>query len=329
MAVFTHLSKADIENFLGDYPVGHLLSFEGIAQGIDNTNYKIETSAGKYVLTIFEKRINPDDLPFFLGFMNHLSHNGIICPAPLSALSSPLRGEDLGEGDKFLLIKNKPSALFNFLNGRDVKPDDITPVICHELGILLGKMHVAGQNFNQTRTNSMGWNTWNERITRVGDKSFPILGDKSALPASELSYLKSHWPENLPTGAVHADLFPDNVFINDGHIYGVIDFYFSATDYLAYDLAIVMNAWCFNADNHFDADRWAGLITGYESIRPLTQPEKESYQILSRGAAMRFLSSRLFDLVNHDPNALVHPKPPAEYLEKLEFHQSYSLLGDS
>ena len=316
MAVFTHLSKADIENFLGHYPVGNLLSFEGIAQGIDNTNYKIETSAGKYVLTIFEKRINPDDLPFFLGFMNHLSHNGIICPAPVTR----------NDGQNLSDVFGKKTTLFPFLNGRDVKPDDITPIICHELGILLGKMHMAGQKFNQTRTNSMGWNAWNERITRVGDKSFPILGDKSALPATELSYLKSHWPENLPTGAVHADLFPDNVFINDGHIYGVIDFYFSATDYLAYDLAIVMNAWCFNADNHFDADRWAGLITGYESIRPLTNPEKESYQILSRGAAMRFLSSRLFDLVNHDPNALVHPKPPAEYLEKLEFHQHAKLF---
>lgn len=316
MAVFTHLSKTDIENFLLDYPVKNLLSFEGIAQGIDNTNYKIETSAGKYVLTIFEKRINPDDLPFFLGFMNHLSHSGIICPAPVPR----------NDGQNLSDVFGKKATLFPFLNGRDVKPDDITPPLCHELGILLGKMHVAGQKFNQTRANSMNWDAWNQRVTRVGDKSFPILGDKSTLPTTELSYLKQHWPENLPTGAIHADLFPDNVFINDGHIYGVIDFYFSATDYLAYDLAIVMNAWCFDADNHFDTDRWAGLITGYESIRPLTQPEKESYQILSRGAAMRFLSSRLYDLVFHDPNALVHPKPPAEYLEKLEFHRHAKLF---
>jgi homoserine kinase type II len=295
MAVFTLLTKAQIENFLLEAGLVDLMSFEGILQGIDNTNYKLETSRKKYILTVFENRIHPDDIPYFIGYMKHLSDHGITCPFPVH------RGK----------IVNKEAAIFSFLEGRDVKPDDITPALCHELGILLGRMHVLGQSFEMTRENSMSIDAWELRLTRVGDEARKYL--------DELQFLKSNWPQNLPKGAIHADLFPDNVFIKDGHIHGVIDFYFSATDFLAYDLAIVMNAWCFDADNKLDHDKWNALLSGYQSIRPLTQTEKDAYHILSRGAAMRFLSSRLHDLVFHDPKNLVIPKPPTEYIQKLEY----------
>lgn len=303
MAVFTSLTKAQIENFLLETQMTDLVSFEGILQGVDNTNYKIETSGHTYILTIFESRINPDDIPYFIGFMKHLSDHGIICPSPIH----------LGT------IEDKSAALFSFLEGRDVQPADITPSLCHELGLLVGRMHVLGQRFAMTRANSMSIDAWEARLNRVGKES-------ASLYLEELQFLKSNWPKDLPSGAVHADLFPDNVFIKDDHIYGVIDFYFSATDFLAYDLAIVMNAWCFDTHHQLDHDKWNALLSGYESIRPLTQAEKDAYQILCRGAAMRFLSSRLHDLVFHDPQNLVTPKPPAEYIQKLEFHKHAKLF---
>ncbi len=296
MAVFTLLTKYQIENFLSEAELTDLASFEGILQGVDNTNYKIEMTSGKkYILTVFENRINPDDIPYFIGFMKHLSDNGVTCPFPIH----------LGE------INSKPAAIFSFLDGNDVKQNDITLPLCHELGILLGRMHILGQDFQMTRENSMSIDAWEFRLNRVGDKAYDFL--------DELQFLRNHWPADLPKGTVHADLFPDNVFIHDGHIYGIIDFYFSATDFLAYDLAIVMNAWCFDTDNKFNPDKWNALLSGYQSIRLLTQDEKDTYHILSRGAAMRFLSSRLHDLVFHDPQNLVTPKPPTEYIQKLEF----------
>ncbi|OFW87902.1 MAG: homoserine kinase [Alphaproteobacteria bacterium RIFCSPHIGHO2_12_FULL_45_9] len=296
MAVFTHLNREQVEKFLLESKLTDLKSFEGILQGVDNTNYKIETSGGrKYILTVFENRINPKDIPYFIGFMKHLSDGGITCPFPVH----------LGK------IDTKHAAIFSFLDGRDVKQDDITPALCNELGILLARMHLLGESFQMTRDNSMAIDAWEFRLNRVGDAVYDYL--------DELQFLKTHWPKDLPKGSVHEDLFPDNVFIKDGHIYGVIDFYFSATDFLAYDLAIVMNAWCFHSNNQLDDDKWNALISGYQSIRPLTGEEKDAYHILSRGAAMRFLSSRLHDLTFHDPQNLVTPKPPAEYIQKLEF----------
>ena len=302
MAVFTKVTKAQIENFLLESDLVDLVSFEGILQGVDNTNYKITTGHNHFILTIFESRINPADIPFYIGFMDFLSANGIICPAPVHV------------GD----IEGKPAAMFTFLEGRDVKPEDITPLLCRELGILLGKMHQLGQNFGPTLKNSMNINAWELRLNKVGAEAKDYL--------DEITFLKNHWPKILPRGAVHADLFPDNVFIKDGHIHGVIDFYFSCTDFLAYDLAIVMNAWCFDTDHQFNFQKWEHLLAGYESVRPLTQHEKDAYQILCRGAAMRFLSSRLHDLTFHDPNHLVTPKPPSEYIQKLEFHKHVALF---
>ncbi len=302
MAVFTPVTQLELEEFISPAQLGQLVSFEGILQGVDNTNYKIATTTGKYILTIFEGRINPDDLPYFLGFMEHLNQNDLLCPS-LMMPCAPL--------------KHKPAAIFSFLEGQGTEPDQITPSLCHELGIFLGKMHLAGQSFQKTRHNSMSFDAWEDRFHHIGRTSSSYV--------EHLHLIKQKWPKTLPMGAIHADLFPDNVFIKDHHIHGVIDFYFSCTDFLAYDLAIVMNAWCFDG-KEFNHQKWHSLLDGYQSIRPLQQDEKDSYQILCQGAALRFLSSRLHDFVFHDPKNHVIPKTPDEYIQKLEFHTHAKLF---
>ena len=334
MAVFTPLEKHDIQEFLSKYNVGELANFEGILQGVDNTNYRIETTSGKYILTIFESRIDPNDLPFFLNFMSYLKANGIVCPSPISSslpefvltnsksiqkMDSPrIDNVNSGNDGRFIIcVHSKPAALFSFLDGQGVTQDDITPALCHELGILLGHMHIAGQSFPETRKNSMSFDAWETHFHKIGHVANPYM--------EILRHLKAKWPQDLPRGAIHLDFFPDNVFIKDNHIYGVIDFYFSATDFLAYDFAIVLNAWCFDG-NIFNQDKWQMLLSGYQSIRQLTAEEKENFQILCQGAALRFLSSRLHDYLFHDPKNLVTPKSPDEYIEKLEFHKHAKLF---
>jgi homoserine kinase type II len=296
MAVFTHLAPQEIMGIIAEADVGDLLAYEGITEGIDNTNYKLVTSTGNYILTIFESRIDPNDLPYFIGFMEHLSNHNIICPKPIIVSH----------------IHQKPAALFSFLEGHNVDPKNITTDMCRELGSYLANLHIIGQDFQPKRKNSMDIAAWESRLLKVGEPAKRYLKD--------IDTLKKNWPKNLPIGTIHADLFPDNVFVKDDHIYGVIDFYFSATDFLAYDLAIVMNAWCFDTEYQFVRERWTSLLAGYESVRPLTQTEKDFFQILAIGAAMRFLSSRLYDLTFHDVTALVTPKLPTEYILKLEFH---------
>lgn len=308
MAVYTHLSEKEISAFLSNYAVGVLKNAEGIVQGIDNTNYKITSDSGRYILTIFEKRIDPDDLPFFLGFMDHLSKNGINCPPPVPAQN----------GNTVLQLAGKPAALFPFLSGSNVDKKDITPQMCRELGVLLGKMHIAGENFPEIRANSMGIDAWQWRLRQCKEAGEKFL--------EEISYIKQNRPSGLPKGAVHLDAFPDNVFTLDGHISAVIDFYFAATDDLAFDLAIVLNAWCFDLERNFVPQRWENLLSGYEEIRPLKEDEKRAFQILCRAASLRFLSSRLYDLTFHDPNALVAPHDPDEYIKKLEFHRDQALF---
>lgn len=309
MAVYTHLTLDDIGNLLHQYDLGELESAEGILQGVDNTNYKITTSYAPYILTLFETRIDPADIPYFLDVMSHMAQNGINCPAPIADKN----------GRVIHTIQNRPAALFPFLRGHGVTPDDITPELCAGLGHILGKMHAAGQTLKSKRVNSMGSDAWRARLERVG-------GTKAAPFLNELDDIARKWPQGLPTGAIHADLFPDNVFIWDGKIDGVIDFYFAATDFLAYDLAIVLNAWCFDQDHRFVPERWTNLLSQYEQQRPLTKEEKDAFQIMGRGAAMRFLSSRLHDLEFHDPKNLVTPKNPQEYITKLDFHRDHKLF---
>ncbi len=308
MAVYTHVSESDLRAFLAQYSVGELVDAQGILQGVDNTNYHIKTEQGDFVLTIFETRIQPEDIPYYLDFMRHLSENGILCPAPVHLKS----GEILSK------LSGKPAALFPFLAGHNVSQDNITVSMCGELGVFLARMHLAGQEHTQTLENSMSFDAWEARLRRVGATAQSYL--------DVLKHVHTQWPKDLPLGSVHVDLFPDNVFILDGHIHGVIDFYFSATDFLAYDLAIVLNAWCFDKNHVLDPDKCRAFLDGYQSVRPLSADEKASFQILAQGAALRFLSSRLHDLTFHDPSALVTPKDPSEYIKKLEFHRDNALF---
>lgn len=308
MAVFTHVSESDLHAFLAQYSVGTLVDAKGILQGVDNTNYHIKTEHKDFVLTIFESRIQPEDIPYYLDFMKHLSENGILCPAPVC----------LKNGGFLSVLAGKPAALFPFLAGHNVLQDHITDRMCGELGVFLARMHLAGQTHARTLENGMSFSAWEARLRRVGSSAQPYL--------DILKDVNTQWPKDLPKGSVHADLFPDNVFVLDGHIHGVIDFYFSATDFLAYDLAIVLNAWCFDKDHTLAPEKCRAFLDGYQSVRPLSDAEKSSFQILAQGAALRFLSSRLHDLTFHDPAALVTPKDPNEYIKKLEFHRDTPLF---
>ena len=246
MAIFTPLTRDHIIALLDNYSIGTLVAYEGILQGVDNTNYKITTTQGQYILTIFESRIDPNDIPFFLNFMSHLKANGIVCPQPILPSSLPESSVNSGnDGNCVFFINDKPACLFTFLDGTNLSQNDITVNFCGELGTLLAQLHLAGQNFTQTRANSMGFDAWASRIQKVGAKANGIAPHLEHLLRDELAFVKTHWPQDLPTGNIHADLFPDNVFQKDGHLHGVIDFYFSATDFLVYDLAITLNAWCF------------------------------------------------------------------------------------
>lgn len=314
MAVYTPLSNEQIADFLSQYHCGSFLLAEGILQGIDNTNYRIETTQGRYVLTIFESRIDPRDLPFFLDFMAHVAGCGVNCPDPVVRK----------DGDVIGKLAGKPAVLMPFLSGHGLSAAEITPALCCEFGALLGHLHIAGLAFEKTRKNSMGLDGWKARVAAIGDRASPEIME---VVQGEIAYIESNWPENLPKGTVHADLFPDNIFVTDGHVSGVIDFYFSATEFLAYDLAIAVNAWCFDSQHDFVPDRWEALMDGYSRLYKMSDEEKKSFNVLLRGAALRFLVSRLHDFVFHDPAAFVSPKDPAEYLKKLEFHRHVRLLS--
>ncbi len=331
MAVYTHLKFDEIADFLQDYDVGELISFEGIVQGIDNTNYKITANKNRvltdYILTVFESRIDIEDLPFFLDFMEHCQSRGINCPAPVAGKN----------GEVIATILHKPASLFPFLDGHNIDPQTITPELCAELGEKLAILHKAGQDFKPYRSNSMGLDAWTARLQKVATQpeleTGPHFKDMAQRYLDEIRLLRAQWPQFatsgvslLPVGAIHADLFPDNVFETNGHLNGIIDFYFTATDFLAYDLAIVLNAWCFGPHHHFVPERWVALIDRYQSVRPLEPLEQQNFQILAKGAALRFLSSRLHDLCFHDALALVKPKDPGEYVQKFDFHCTHSLF---
>lgn len=314
MAVYTPLSNEQISEFLSHYDCGSFLLAEGILEGIDNTNYRIETTQGRYVLTVFESRVDPRDLPFFLDFMAHVGNCGVNCP-------DPVIGQ---EGDVIRKLAGKPAVLMPFLSGHGLSAAEVTPAICFEFGVLLGHLHIAGLAFEKTRKNSMGLEAWKDRAARIGHRG-PV--EIMEVVQGEIAYIESNWPETLPRGAVHADLFPDNIFVTDGHVSGVIDFYFSATDFLAYDLAIAVNAWCFDSQQVFVQDRWESLMDGYSRLYKMSDEEKKSFPVLLRGAALRFLVSRLHDFVFHDPAHFVSPKDPTEYLKKLEFHRHVGIFS--
>lgn len=309
MAVYTDVGEAELEQFLADYDLGALLSCKGIAEGVENSNFLLHTENGFYILTLYEKRVAEADLPFFLGLMEHLHRKGISCPLPVAAR----------DGDALRRLAGRPAAIITFLDGIWVRRSRVEH--CAELGRALAAMHVAAGDFDMRRENALNCESWRPLFEKSRDRADSVENGLAAFIAAELDFLEAAWPRDLPEGVIHADLFPDNVFFLKDRLSGLIDFYFACNDQLAYDLAICLNAWCFEPDNSFNITKARALIQNYETVRPLSDAERHALPVLARGAAMRFFLTRLYDWLTVPDGALVTPKDPLEYVRRLRFHQ--------
>ena len=309
MAVYTEVSDAALTAFLAEYDLGSLLSYKGIAEGVENSNFYLHTTAGSYILTLYEKRVRADDLPFFLNLMGHLARAGLVCPQPVKNRSDTALGALCG----------RPAAIIGFLEGVSVSRPSAHH--CRELGRALAGLHRAGRDFPMNRANSLSVDAWRPLFAQAEAEADGVAPGLAERTRADLDRLEASWPRDLPGGVIHADLFTDNVLFIGDALSGLIDFYFACTDAYAYDLAICLNAWCFGADGRYHRDRGAALIAGYESVRPLEPREVEALPILARGAAMRFMLTRLVDWLNVPPGALVRPKDPLEYDRRLAFHR--------
>jgi homoserine kinase type II len=309
MAVYTEISDDELAAFVAAYDIGHPVSLKGIAEGVENSNYLLQTDRGHYILTIYEKRVSARDLPFFLGLMDHLAERAFPCP-------TPIHGRD---GAALRQVAGKPAAIVSFLEGISVRRP--TTENCAQLGAALAVMHLAGADFATHRTNALSVSDWRplyDRAKADADSVEPGLAENIA---RELDDIERTWPRDLPNGVIHADLFPDNVLFLEGRLSGFIDFYFACNDYYAYDIAVCLNAWCFENDGSFNITKAKALLTAYRKERPITPEELAALPLLARGAALRFLLTRLYDWLNQVPGALVRPKNPLEYWRKLHFHR--------
>ncbi len=309
MAVYTEVSDEELEAFVAGYGIGPVVSCKGIAEGIENSNYLLQTDDQSYILTLYEKRVAPEDLPFFLGLMDHLAARGIDCPVPIRA----------SDGEALRELCGRPAALVSFLKG--MWPRRVTAEHCAALGRALAEMHVAGADFTMSRPNALslaGWKSLFETCRARADEIQAGLADEIA---SELDDLEASWPDASATGVIHADLFPDNVFFRGDRLSGLIDFYFACTDILAYDIAVCLNAWCFEAGGDFNVTKAKRLLTAYRETRPLAADELDALPILARGAALRFLLTRLHDRLFPPEGVMVRQKDPLEYLRRLRFHR--------
>jgi homoserine kinase type II len=316
MAVYTEVSDEELAEFIASYGLGEVLSFKGIAEGVENTNYFVHTSQGTFILTLYEKRVARGDLPFFLGLMEHLAAHDVSCPTPVR----DREGRNLRE------LAGRPAALVTFLDGLWVRRPTVAH--CAAVGRTLAKLHMGGAAFGLRRQNALGLAGWRPLFQRFEPKADEIAPGLKDLIENELETLDAAWPSGLPEGVIHADLFPDNVFFLGEHLSGVIDFYFACNDALAYDIAVCINAWCFEKDLSFNITKSRALLRGYEELRPLTKPERAAMPMLARGAALRFLLTRAYDWLNTPADALVSRKNPIEYMRRLRFHQSVSSIAD-
>jgi homoserine kinase type II len=316
MAVYTDVSDDEIEAFVAEYDIGEVLACKGIAEGVENSNFLLRTSRGTYILTLYEKRVNPADLPFFLGLMDHLADRGITCPQPVRARS----GVALGT------LAGRPATIVTFLDGMWVKRPGVSH--CAQVGEALAALHEAGRDFALTRPNALSLGAWRPLFELSRDRADEVQPGLAAEAEADLSDLERGWPTGLPAGVIHADLFNDNVFFLDGRLSGLIDFYFACDDFLAYDLAICLNAWCFEPDLSFNVTKGRALLAGYTRRRPLTAAEAEALPMLARGSAMRFMLTRLYDWLATPPGALVTKKDPLEYLRKMRFHRQVRDVAD-
>ena len=310
MAVYTEVPDDALEAFVESYGLGEITAFKGIAEGVENSNFYLATTQGQFILTLFEKRVAARDLPFFVGLVEHLAERGIRCPVPVHDR----------QGVAIRELRGRPATIFTFLDGLAVRRPNVRH--CEKVGRLLGQLHVAGQDFKLQRVNALGPAGWAPLFAQFKDQADDISPGLEALISNELEALEHNWPRALPTGVIHADLFPDNLFFRREEISGVIDFYFACNEAYGYDLAICLNAWCFEADHSFNITKGQALFRGYQAVRELTDVEREAMPLLARGGALRFLLTRAFDWINTSSEALVKPKPPLEYARRLRFHQT-------
>jgi homoserine kinase type II len=309
VAVYTEVTDEELSAFLATYDIGTVLSYKGIAEGVENTNYFLHTTKGSYILTLYEKRVREDDLPFFLALMQHLAKKGLNCPLPVSNR----RGEALGR------LAGRPAAIITFLEGIAVRRP--TAQHCAALGGALARLHIAGRDFGMARPNGLSLDAWAPLFAQAEAQADTVSDRLAERTWSELKFLEEAWPRGLPTGVIHADLFTDNVFFIGTEVSGLIDFYFACTDAFAYDVAICLNAWCFEPDGSYNLTKGQAMLAGYRAVRPLEPDEIDALPILCRGSAMRFMLTRLVDWLNVPPGALVKPKDPLEYDRKLNFHR--------
>jgi homoserine kinase type II len=316
MAVYTDVAAEDLSAFLADYDIGELLAYKGIAEGVENSNFLVHASRGYFILTLYEKRVAPDDLPFFLGLMEHLAGRGFTCPQPVKTRD----GEVLGT------LAGRPAAIVTFLDGMWIRKPNAGH--CAALGEALARLHLAGADFALKRRNALSVEGWRPLLRAAAGRADRVQPGLEQAIAAELDHLERQWPRDLPQGVIHADLFPDNVFFLGNRLSGLIDFYFACTDTLAFDVAICLNAWCFGLDHSYNVIRGRALLNTYAKVRPLSPAERELLPLLARGAALRFLLTRLVDWLDVPPGALVKPKDPLEYLRKLRFHQTVRSVRD-
>jgi homoserine kinase type II len=316
MAVYTDVSAEDLGRFLAGYDLGELLSYKGIAEGVENSNFLIHTGTGHYILTLYEKRVAAGDVPFFLALMEHLAKRGITCPQPVKNRG----GESLGT------LCGRPAAIVTFLDGMWMRRPDAGN--CAAVGEALAQMHLAGADFAGRRNNALSVGGWRPLFEQAAERADSVQQGLRAAIEEELGSLEKTWPADLPQGVIHADLFPDNVFFLNDRLSGLIDFYFACTDTLAFDVAICLNAWCFEPDHSYNVTKGRNLLSAYIKTRSLSDAELAALPLLARGAAMRFLLTRLVDWLNVPPGALVKPKNPLEYFRKIRFHQKASSVRD-
>jgi homoserine kinase type II len=309
MAVYTEVADEDLRALAARYGLGAIHSCKGIAEGVENTNYLLDTDRGRFILTLYERRVARADLPFFLGLMEHLDRAGLTCPRPVR----DRHGESLGE------IAGRPAALVTFLDG--VWTRSPTPAHCREVGAVLARLHLAACDFKLSRANALGKAGWRPLYERFAPRAEEIVPGLAATIEAELAALDRTWPDALPAGVIHGDLFPDNVFFLGERLSGIIDFYFACNDAWAYDLAVALNAWCFTRACAFVPERAAALLAGYEGVRRLEAAERDAIPVLARGSALRFLLTRSYDWINTAPDALVVPHDPNDFLKRLRFHQ--------
>jgi homoserine kinase type II len=309
MAVYTDVGADELDTFIDGYDIGEVLSYKGIAEGVENSNFLLHTEAGYYILTLYEKRVATKDLPFFLGLMQHLAARGITCPQPVANR----KGEILSK------LAGRPAAIVTFLDGVWMRRADVKH--CAAVGEALAKLHLAGADFSGKRVNALSVGSWRPLYDSCCERADGVAHGMKATIEKELDALEKSWPRDLPAGVIHGDLFPDNVFF-------LIDFYFACNDTFAYDAAICLNAWCFENDFSYNVTKGRALLQAYAKVRPFSDAELEAMPLLARGAALRFLLTRLVDWLNVPPGALVKPKSPQEYLRKLRFHQKAKSVAD-